>query len=300
MIPPEIYVIILNWNRCVDTQACLDSFALVQTPNLHILVVDNGSTDNSVATIRRKQYSRVNIVEAKRNLGFAGGMNLGIQKALSFGADYVLLLNNDTTVDTELFDELLKCDQPDIGVLAPVIYYYDHPEDIWSIGSNFNSILLEMKGNHGRGEAIPTHPFERECLSACALLVRREIFEKVGLFDERFFMYYEDMDFCMRVRQQGYRLIVVPQAKIWHKVSQSSGGTGSKAERYYMAVSSGLYFRKQMRPWQAFFIIPYRFLSALRWTGRLVRQRKWASLTAFWRGLYIGWFGPNESGEAYF
>jgi hypothetical protein len=287
---PLIYLITLNWNRRDDTLACLNSLQALTYPHRQLIVVDNGSTDNSVAAIQAK-FSDVTLIETGSNLGFAGGFNVGIRYALSHGAEYVFLLNNDTFTDSALLDHLLKYAAPKVGVLAPAIFYADTPDRIWSTGGGIHPILQEMTGNHGRNKALPCIPIEREFLSGCALLIRREVFERVGLFDERFFIYYEDLDFCVRVRQAGYHLLLIPDAHLWHRVSQSSGGAQSPQERYYMAVSSGQYFRKHMRSWRALFIILYRLLSALRWTVRLSRHGRWQALSAYWRGLRDGWFG---------
>ena len=155
-------------------------------------------------------------------------------------------------------------------------------------------LLLEMTGNHGRGRALPAAPVAQGFLSGCALLLPRSTVERVGLWDERFFMYYEDLDYCRRVAAAGLRLVLVPTAAMWHKVSVSSGGSNSPQERYAMARSSGLYFRKHMRPWQAPFIVAFRLGSALRWTLRLAGRGQWASLCAYWRGLRDGWLGPSK------
>ncbi len=292
---PLIYVIILNWNRCQDTLTCLQSLSKIDTPNVQLMVVDNGSRDDQRFTIRQR-YSQVKLIEAESNLGFAKGMNLGIRAALAGGADYVFLLNNDTIVDPAMLDHLLAHARPEVGLLAPAIFYMAAPKTIWSTGGGLSAVLLEMTGDHGRNQILPQAPQKRGFLTACGLLIPRMILEQVGLFDERFFMYYEDMDFCLRVQKAGYDLVLVPQAHLWHQISQSSGGSNSPNERYYMALSSGLYFRKHMQLWQAFLIIPYRLLSALRWSGRLIKDQQWAALTAYWRGLYVGWFRhpPNR------
>lgn len=292
---PLIYVIILNWNRYQDTLTCLQSLSKIDTPNVQLMVVDNGSRDDSVITIRQR-FSQIKLIEAESNLGFAKGMNLGIRAALAGGADYVFLLNNDTIVDPAMLNYLLAHARPEVGLLAPAIFYMAAPKTIWSTGGGLSAVWLEMTGDHGRNQILPQAPQKRGFLSACGLLIPRMILEQVGLFDERFFMYYEDLDYCLRVQKAGYDLVLVPQAHLWHQVSQSSGGSNSPNERYYMALSSGLYFRKHMQLWQAFLIIPYRLLSAFRWSRRLIKDQQWAALTAYWRGLYVGWFRhpPNR------
>lgn len=290
---PLVYAVVLNWNQPQHTIECVRSLLGQQPRAPRLLVVDNGSTDNSVEVIRHA-FPEVELIAGERNLGFAGGVNVGIRRALAEGAQYVLLVNNDAIADPSMLDELLACAQADgAGVLAPAIYYVEPPDRLWFAGGRVNPLLLESLGPRGRIEPLPDAPTERDFLAGCALLVRREVFEAAGLFDERFFMYYEDLDFCLRVRRSGYRLLVVPRARLWHKVAQSSGGAESPQERYLMALSSGRYFRKHMRGWQPALIVPYRLLSALRWTVHLAWWRRWAALSAYWRGLVKGWLGPS-------
>ncbi len=284
-----VYAVTVNWNRPQDTIACLNSL-LAQDTAIKLLLVDNGSTDNSLELIHSACPS-VEVIETGSNLGFAGGFNVGIRHSLAQGADYVLIINNDTLADRSMVKHLLANISSDVGAVSPAIFYADEPERIWAVGSNFNPLLLELTDQHGRDKPAPTIPSERDFLTACALLVKREAFTKVGLFDERFFMYYEDKDFSLRMRQEGYRLMVVPRARLWHKGSSSTGGAESPAERYYMALSSGRYFRKHMRGVQKLIIPVYRLFSALRWTGHLIGRRKWDSLRAYWHGLLEGWFG---------
>jgi len=151
-------------------------------------------------------------------------------------------------------------------------------------------LLLEMTGGHGRGpdNGRWSDTIERSVLVGCGLLIRRDLLERVGLFDERFFMYYEDLDLCLRARRAGYRLLLVPSAKMWHKVAVSSGGRDSPGERYHMARSSVLFFRKHARSWQVPFIAPYRTASAVKTVTRLLLRRRPDSARAYLRGLRDG------------
>ena len=283
-----VYVILLNWNRCEDTLECLASLRASTYRPLHLLVVDQHSSDDSPARICAA-YPEVEVLELMQNVGFAAGMNAGIRHALQKGATHLLLLNNDTIVAPEMIAELMAQLQPGVGLVGPAIFYYDQPQTIWSIGGSIHPLLLEMSGNHGRQRELPKRPVAQDFLSGCALLLPRETVERVGLWDERFFMYYEDLDYCLRVGKSGLTLILAPAARVWHKVSASSGGSASPSERYQMAKSSGLYFRKQMGLWQTPFILLFRSGSAILWTWRLVRQGRWGALQAYWRGLRDGW-----------
>lgn len=286
-----VHVILLNLNRCEDTLECLASLYTSTYHSLQLLVVDQNSTDDSSSRIRNV-FPDVEVLELAQNVGFASGMNIGIRHVLQKGATNLLLLNNDTVVAPGMIAELMAQMKPGVGIVGPAIFYYDRPEVIWSIGSDIHALLLELTtSNHAMvGRDLPKQPFTQGFLSGCAMLLPRETIEQVGLFDERFFMYYEDMDYCLRVVSNGLRLVLAPDAHMWHKVSVSSGGRDSPQERYYVARSSGLYFRKRMDLWRAPFIISFRMGSAFLWSWRLASRGRWVALRAYWRGLLDGWF----------
>ncbi len=288
VLAPLVYGVTVNWNRADDTIECVRSLVAQRDANIRVLVVDNGSTDDSVATIRAA-FPDLELLRLENNLGFAGGYNTGIRYALAHDADYVFIINNDACADACAVRELLHYTSDDAPIVAPAIFYADASECIWSVGGHVSPLLLEMTDDHGRNHLLPSAPVARDFVSGCALLIRRDVFERVGLFDEHFFFYYEDLDFCLRARRQGYQLLLVPQARVMHKVSQSTGGANAPMERYLMARGSARYFRKHMRLWQAPLIISFRLLSALRSTARLIFARQFASLCAYWRGLLCGW-----------
>jgi GT2 family glycosyltransferase len=174
-----------------------------------------------------------------------------------------------------------------IGVVSPVIYYADSPNQIWSAGAGRNRLTLDLTKNHGRDQ-IYTDVEEREFLSGCGLLIKRAVLEQVGLFDERFFMYYEDSDFSLRVRQAGFRMLLVPQAHMWHSVSRSSEGSDSANERYWMGRSSVLFYRKHIHGWRWFLIVPWRLGSTTKNILRLLRKKKLEAARAYLQGSYEG------------
>lgn len=288
---PTVHAIILNWNRADDTLACLASLQASAYARLRVLVVDQASHDGSPARIRAA-FPDVDVLELPANVGFAAGMNAGMRHALTQGATHLLLLNNDTVVDAGMVAALVAALGPGVGMTGPAIYYHAAPSQLWSQGGDLHPLLLEMSGDHGRAWPLPDRPTPRGFLSGCALLIPRRTVERVGLWDERFFMYYEDLDYCLRVQRAGLALVLVPAAVLWHKVATSSGGPSSPAERYHMARSSGLYFRKHLTVWRAPAILAFRGASALRWSWRLARRSQWTALAAYWRGLVEGWLGP--------
>lgn len=278
----------LNWNRCDDTLECLASLQKSTYQPLRIIVVDQNSSDESVKRIR-SAHPDVCLIELQSNVGFARGVNIGIAQALSDNAQFFFLLNNDTVVDADAITCLMAELKPGVGAVGPAIFYYHQPTRIWSIGGGIHPMRLEMTGNHGVGDVLPESPIKQMFISGCALLLPRATIDKVGLLDERFFMYYEDLDYSLRIGQSGLMLLLAPRAHILHKVSVSSGGSESTQERYLMAKSGALYFRKHMTWRNAPLILTYRAGSALRWTWRLSLRGKWSALSAYWRGLAAGW-----------
>ncbi len=287
MSTPLVWIVTLNWNRVEDTLACLETLTRLTYPNLKLLVVDNGSTDGSPSIIAT-HYPAVKQIVNLGNFGFARGFNIGLKHALDAGADFVLILNNDTLAAPDLIEPLIAAAEPaQVGITAPAIFYASAPTQIWSAGAGRSRWTLDLTGDHGRHAPLEAN-VEREFVSGCAMLIKRVVLEKVGLFDESFFMYYEDSDYCLRVRRAGFSLWVVPAARLWHKVSGSSDGGDSPMERFNMARSSVLFYRKHVVSWRWLLVIPWRLGSALKTTVRLMRLGRSQSAQAYWCGLWHG------------
>ncbi len=229
---PSIAVIVLTWNGRALTLECLASLEAVTTPNVRVMVVDNASTDGTVDAIRDRYGDRVTVVATGANLGFAGGNNAGIRRALDEGADFILLLNNDTRVDPAFLDALVgpMPGAPEVGITGPKIYYDSPPDRLWFAGGAIS--MWRGTARHigiretDRGQYDT--PRSVDYISGCALLTRRAVFERVGLLDESYTAYFEDADLCMRARRAGFEIRYVPAAKVWHKISASTGGQLSR------------------------------------------------------------------------
>ena len=241
MTSPErrhVAIVVLSLDGREDTLACLASLRQVAWEGpLTILVVDNGSSDGTSEAVR-EQFGDVVLVRSERNLGFAGGNNLGIRRALELGADDVILLNNDTEVDPALVTELerARAERPDAGALCPLITYAEPRELIWYAGARFDP----RRGYHGSqdGYRIPdtgqyAEVRETERFSGCCVLFPRDVLEETGGFDEDLFLHYEDIEWSLRIRAMGRRIYVVPSARVLHKVSAGSGGENSPTLAYY-------------------------------------------------------------------
>jgi len=217
---PRVVIVVLNWNGLTDTLACLASLAELDYPERKVVVVDNGSTDGSVRAIRER-FPTVTVLENRENLGYTGGNNVGIRYALERGADYVLLLNNDTEVDPQMLKRLIEVAESDlsIGVVGPKILYHSEPEMIWSAGGIVVPVGKPM--NLGLDERdAGQHDVLREVdwVTGCVLLIRSSVVREIGLLDERFFAYFEENDWCWRVREAGFKIYYVPTARLWHKI----------------------------------------------------------------------------------
>lgn len=237
MSKPAVSIIILNYNGREDTLACLRSMEHLTYPNVQVIVVDNGSTDGSIEAIR-VQHPRFKLIETGANLGFTGGNNVGIRHALEQGAEYIMLLNNDTVVAPDMLDVMVSVMEANsnIGVTGPMIYYYDQPETIWSAGGRIDWThgLTGMIGIDEEDKAqFGIAPRPVDFVTGCAILARRPVWEKVGLLDDKFFMYYEETEWCVRARRAGFEIVHVPTAMVWHKISivQRSASTHTY---YYM------------------------------------------------------------------
>lgn len=216
--------------------ACVESCLGANDPRLRLLVVDNGSTDGSEA-ILRECFPSLEILQTGENLGFAGGNNAGIRHALAAGADLVLLLNNDTTVAPGLATILAEAAaaHPRAGMLCPKILFHDRPDVLWYAGASFHP-WLGWGRHRGYGQADRgqfDHLEETPRATGCALLVTRALCETVGLLRDDYFCYAEDLEWGLRAREAGFAILYVPAARVWHKVSSSTGGARSvTAVRY--------------------------------------------------------------------
>lgn len=251
--PPRVAVLILNWNGRELTIDCLDSLIPVETPNVELIVVDNGSTDGSVEAIRGRFGNRVTVIANEHNLGFAGGNNAGIRYALDAGADFVLLLNNDTVVDAALIDHLLQpfADDPGVGITGPKIYYYTPRDQIWFAGGRI--FLARGTSCHIGIRQTDNGQYDRRAeidyVTGCALMASRAVFEKCGLLDPGYVAYYEDVDFCMRARRAGFSIVFEPGGRVWHKISASTGGQMSRRKITRKFRSTWKFFRRYAKPW---------------------------------------------------
>ncbi len=221
----SVFINVLNWNGWEDTIECIESCLLLQYPNFQIVVIDNGSEDDSVA-ILRSRFPQIILIETGVNLGFAGGNNVGITYAIEHGADYIWLLNNDTIVTPRALSELIIVAEGNsqIGMVGSKVMQYSNRELIDFVLGNVD--LQVGKTKHiGRGEKDTGQydlASESDYITGCSLLVKKAVIAEIGLMAEEYFLYYEETDWCLQARKKGYKIYNAPLSKIYHKVHSST------------------------------------------------------------------------------
>ncbi len=256
--PPKVCCIVLTWNDRENVLACLDSLEKLDYPNLEIVVSDNGSTDGSIEAIQG-QYPAVHLLENGENLYWAGGNNVGLRYGLEQGADYIILLNNDIVVAPEIISELVDTAERDqsIGILVPKIYFHDRPKLIWYAGAKVSMWrgLLWHVGLRSLDRGQFDQQVDVDYVTGCAMMIRREVVEQIGLIDPAFVAYGEDVDYSFRARRAGWRLVLVPTAVMWHKVSAYWGVVSwRKIKRRFR--SNLILYRRYSPVWSWFSTIP--------------------------------------------
>jgi GT2 family glycosyltransferase len=224
---PGLAIIIINYNRPNDTIECLESFLNAGAVLEQVIVVDNGSNDNSTEIMLRKYGTALDLVKAGEALGLPNGRNLGIRRALQKDPTWLLLMTNDTTVAPDFLEELEKAatSQERYAIISPLIVYYFRPEKIWFLADwKVPGTLITINRHRGKSSLRLFPPLvESSYFTGCSLLIRRDVFERAGLFDTSFFMYGEEVDFIHRARLLGYRCAAAGRARLFHKVSVTLG-----------------------------------------------------------------------------
>ncbi len=314
---PKVTIIILNWNGAHDTLAVLKNLAQVTYPNFSIMVVDNGSHDDSVdkinQEIKHQPTLNISILPLPHNYGYAEGNNKGLTQAKQEKSDYYLLLNNDTVLSPDFLDKMVAALEanPKLGAVGPTIYFAtpngQKQDEIWYAGGWLN---FAAGGAHHKtalpsqiaaaDKPISNQPAQliaesaqvepTQFITGCCFLIRAEAIRKLGtLFDPQFFAYGEDVDLCQRLVRAGYQLGYVPQARIWHKLASSSGGPKSSNFWYYNVRNNFLIVARYGRWFEwPLFILFFLFYKPVLWSvaGAILKPRrdKWFRLIAIVQG----------------
>jgi len=279
---PKVAIIVLNWNGWQDTIECLESLNSVDYPGLEVIIVDNASTDSSVREIRSwahnnisiysessQIYSQLNIKSLARgtkypkgicqlillsldtNTGFCTGNNIGMMQAKADGAEYFLILNNDTIVTPNFLKPMVNAAQleDNVGLVGGLICYADEPNKIWFAGGIFDKYLESHRrlDGHSVSEITPDKVLDADWISGCMMLIPRAVYEQIGGFYEGFFIWGEEWDYSIRVKRAGYRLVISTNSHIYHKVGHSLGVL--KPLSYYYGTRNRLLLKRMHLPW---------------------------------------------------
>ena len=290
MINANVVTIIVNWKLKEDTVHSIQS---LQQSDLHtsIIVVDNGSNDGSAEYIAQ-QCPDVELMVLPSNIGFGPACNRAMSKVLKGKKyDFIFFLNNDATIHPSALSELISAARisPEAGIFGAKVYYSDKPDTIWYAGAHRRQGVLAItdvaRGQIDREQFQYCH--EVDYIFGAAMLVRWDVFEKVGFFDKRFFLYMEDLDLCLRAQKAGFSLLFVPNAHVWHKGSASTSKK-INLRRYYMAKSTIHFLRKHTTPISRLPVFMFWVFIYLNDIFSDIIRGDIANLKAYWAGFMHG------------
>lgn len=255
-------IILVNWNSFHLTAQCIRSLQQILHPgSVAIILVDNNSADGS-GTALQAAFPEIHYIQANDNLGFTGGNNLGIAYAIQENYQYTLLLNNDTTVAPDFLEPLLSYmdTHPETGAVQPLIYFHHEPSHIWNGGSYYHE-WIGHPGIRYIGKQLPNTPLQNlqpvsvDWITGCAFLVRTSLLKEMGMLSDNLFMYFEDIDLSLRIREKGYQCRLIPQSAIWHVGGMSNKNKEKTSEGFvnpvvhYLNIRNRIWILKQYTRW---------------------------------------------------
>ena len=310
---PKVSIIILNWNGLEDTIECLESLEKVTYPNFKVVVVDNGSKGDDVQVLKEKFGHYIHLVCNDKNYGFAGGSNIGIRYALDkLNPGYLLLLNNDTVVDPGFLTQMIKVAEADltIGIAGVKVYSYDSAQWLQSVWGKINfwkghaEVIPSVISGRIRSREIDQGQYDQikevDWVTGCCFLLKKDAIEKVGLFDEGYFSFWEELDYCLRAKKAGYKTVFIPKGKVWHKLLRSAEKVPGLAE-YYSVRNRFRFMRKHATRWQYGSFLLY-FFGLRFWlaTGYyLLYEQSPKALLGYYRGAKDGLLNSRTSARFY-
>jgi len=289
----SLHIIIVNWNLKDDTLACIDSLVAAGTTTDQIVLVDNGSSDGSVEALRQHYDMHLHIISNPRNVGFAPACNQGIQYALVQGTEWVLLLNNDTLVASDFLDQIERTLNQKYAILGALIFYHAEPGRVWYLGDRLiPGTLITINAYRGKPARVDLPELiSVDFVNGCAMLIRRDVFEKIGLFDPTLIMYGEEVDFCWRARLAGYRIACATRFKVWHKISLSANRDRPKA-RYLRIRNQVRFYNTYAHGLQRPIMFLFSMLRSLTLMLGDIFHHQPELISPLVRGWIDGWYAP--------
>jgi GT2 family glycosyltransferase len=315
---PQVSITILNWNGLGDTIECLESLKKISYPNYEVIVVDNGSKGNDAQVLKEQFGDYIYLIRNNKNYGYTGGNNIGIRYALDNSSpDYLLILNNDVVVAPDFLTEMVKVAGGDdqVGLVGPKTYFYDAPNRFWLVWANVDMHkgrgFLVGLGETDEGQYDEVKEVDGYLAGSC-LLIKQKLIQKCGLFDEAYFCYWDETDYCFRVREAGYKIVYAPRAKIWHKkpitikpwyktLRRRDQGNAPPYPLYFMTRNNFKFMKKHATKAQYRNFLLYFFGCRLWFTTgvSLLYRRRPRELTAFYRGIRDGLLNSEGRSRLY-
>ena len=296
---PKVYVIILTWNRVDAVISCLISLNSLRYENFEVVVVDNHSEDGTVQRLQ-EIFPKLDLIVNERNLGYTGGNNLGIQYALQKGADYVLLLNNDSIVHPNLINELVAVAESDstIAVVGPKNMKSPTSRVIWAAWGEitYGPTLTNVHGSNRLDSSKYRQVRDVDQVIGCGYMWRREALMDIGLLDTNFFGYHEDVDWCYRARKSGWRVVYVGTAIVYHQGSLSTNPMFSQCipVMYFLGRNAILFARKHGNFFKLFWLLINSVIGSIHRYRVKRRRGRSTGEQHFWQGVWDGFKNHNR------
>jgi GT2 family glycosyltransferase len=253
----RVIAVVLAWNHLEDTLECLESLVKSDSSQAAFSLVDNASSDDTLQVVAER-FPEVELIHSDQNLGVSGGYNLGMQCAVEKGYEFILTANNDIQVHPEMIANLVRVmeEHPEAGMVMPKIFhYFGDRTRLWCTGGKWRAVppMVKMTGLNQPDSPRDSQVREISFAPSCVLLLRRAAVEKAGYFDTGYFFYHDDWDYCIRIRQAGYKIFFAPEAKMWHKVSLSTQNSDKPRQWWvYYGRSTVRFYVKNFNRWYLF------------------------------------------------
>jgi len=303
----SVAIILVNWNGYAFTVDCLASIRRIEFPDFKVILVDNAS-QNQEGKKLKSEFPEIDLIENSSNLGFAGGNNVGIKKALDDGYSHVMLLNNDTVVEPDFLGQMIRRFQnnPQLGVVQPLIFFLHDRKKIWSAGGKWNQLLCRSitLGDRKYNEEYQAKNLELDWATGCCMLISRNALLSVGLLNEDYFAYFEDVEWSLRFREKGFKIELSAEAVIYHEAGASSKkkhseGTLSSTVFYYHVRNQFYLLRAVSKGPQILFASTYHLSRFILWMGYFCVRGRFQKLKAVARGINHGWTSPIQKAEVW-